>query len=145
MPCKTAARCTVLHRPEQGSVADWLLRARSSLEIAKWPYGGARVVPEDLCFQAQQAAEKALKAVYIHRQVTFRFTHDIRELIVGLRHQGINVPGGLDDSTRLTKYAVESRYPYFAEIISEEDRWEAVRLAESVLDWAEAEISGPVK
>ena len=46
---------------------EWLNRARSNLAKAK-----ACVVDvywEDLCFDAQQAAEKAIKAVLIHRSV----------------------------------------------------------------------------
>ena len=51
-------------RPGAGSSEAWLRYARSDLEIA-------RVTPspdmllEGLCFQAQQTAEKALKAVLI--------------------------------------------------------------------------------
>ena len=34
---------------------------------------------EDLCFHAQQAVEKALKAVYQHNRWVFRYTHDLDE------------------------------------------------------------------
>ena len=37
---------------------EWLNRARSNLELAKNDTVG--VLPEDLCFEAQQAAEKAI-------------------------------------------------------------------------------------
>jgi HEPN domain-containing protein len=49
---------------------EWLRRARSSLARAR-----TRSVPdvlfEDLCFDAQQAAEKSIKALLVHRQVRF--------------------------------------------------------------------------
>jgi len=38
----------------------WLVRARSSLEIAK-ARNSDLIYYEDLCYQAQQAAEKAIK------------------------------------------------------------------------------------
>jgi HEPN domain-containing protein len=43
---------------------EWLKRARSSLGLAK-SSGDESVYYEDLCFQAQQAVEKALKALLI--------------------------------------------------------------------------------
>ena len=44
--------------------AEWLNRARSSLVRAKARLPGSYL--EDHCFDAQQAAEKAIKAVFIH-------------------------------------------------------------------------------
>ena len=36
---------------------------------------------EDLCFEAQQAAEKAIKAVLVFKGIKLRFVHDIAELL----------------------------------------------------------------
>lgn len=36
---------------------------------------------EDLCYNAQQAVEKAIKAVFIKYGIDFPFTHDIAELL----------------------------------------------------------------
>ena len=49
-------------RPAPGSPRDWLLRARGDLALARAPLpeGGFY---DDLCFHAQQAAEKALRTV----------------------------------------------------------------------------------
>jgi HEPN domain-containing protein len=52
---------------------------------------------EDLCFHAQQAAEKALKAVYQRQEWKFRYTHDIEELISGLLKMGLDVPPEVGD------------------------------------------------
>ncbi|HVT02768.1 MAG TPA: HEPN domain-containing protein [Thermoanaerobaculia bacterium] len=49
-------------RATPGSAEDWLARARSDLAIARSPLPEGAFL-EDLCFHAQQAAEKALKAV----------------------------------------------------------------------------------
>jgi HEPN domain-containing protein len=48
--------------PTQGSAFDWPARAKGDLALARiaLPEGGFY---EDLCFHAQQTAEKALKAV----------------------------------------------------------------------------------
>ncbi len=54
---------------------EWLMRARSNLA-----HGRAVILEvclEDLCFDAQQAAEKAIKAVWIHRGVRFPYVHNL--------------------------------------------------------------------
>ncbi|MGB9825381.1 MAG: HEPN domain-containing protein [Desulfofundulus sp.] len=43
----------------------WLRRARSNLERARLGRVSEGILYEDLCFDAQQAAEKALKAVLV--------------------------------------------------------------------------------
>ena len=49
------------------------------------------------CFHAQQAAEKALKAVLCLRGVGFRRTHDLEELAGALADIGLPVPATADD------------------------------------------------
>jgi HEPN domain-containing protein len=75
-------------RPIPGSPQEWPARARGGLALARAPLpeGGFY---EDLCFHAQQAAEKALKALYLSRGWAFRYVHDLEELITGLRQHGL--------------------------------------------------------
>lgn len=56
---------------------EWLNRARSNLARARSETED--VYLEDLCFDAQQAAEKALKAVLIHSKVRFPHVHDLAD------------------------------------------------------------------
>lgn len=63
-------------RPESGSGQDWLTRARSDLALARMTKTRA-VLYEHLCFHAQQASEKALKAVLGSHGVPFPKTHDL--------------------------------------------------------------------
>jgi len=58
----------------------WLARAQSSLEIAGAKISAA-VFYEDLCYQAQQAAEKALKGMLIYFKAEPQFTHNIGVLL----------------------------------------------------------------
>ncbi|MBC8234752.1 HEPN domain-containing protein [bacterium] len=55
-----------------GSPLDWLARAKGNLALAKQPKP-KEAFWEDLCFQAQQAAEKAIKAVYQYKGLNFRY------------------------------------------------------------------------
>jgi HEPN domain-containing protein len=127
-------------RQTPGTPQDWLARAKSDLALALMalPEGAFY---EDLCFHAQQAAEKALKAVYQHRGWSFRYTHDLEELVTGLKRHDLEIPPEVDDAAILTSFAWEARYPGFAEPITPEEYVEAVRHAEAVVSWAEKEIN----
>ncbi len=52
---------------------EWLNRARSNLIRARKYIPG--VYLEDLCFDAQQASEKAIKGVFIKQKENFPYVH----------------------------------------------------------------------
>ncbi len=114
---------------------EWLNRARSNLIQAQDERPG--VYLEDLCFQAQQAAEKALKAVFLHWQIRFPYIHDLAELVNLLEQGGVQIPPEIQEAVGLTDYAVEARYPGTAEPITREEYRETIDLAEKVVRWAE--------
>lgn len=122
-----------------GSPREWLARAKGDLALAKAPLPSEGFY-EDLCFHAQQAAEKALKAVYRQHGWPFRYVHSLEELLTGLRQRGLVVPSDLDESVTLTEYAFATRYPGTGEPVSREEYEHAVELAEAVVAWAEREI-----
>ena len=67
-------------KPNHGTADEWWVRARSALAMAaRKPE--APIVVEDLCFQAQQAAEKGMKAVCRDKGISFGHAHDIDELV----------------------------------------------------------------
>ena len=88
---------------------EWLNRARSNLVRAQATLPG--VYLEDLCFDAQQAAEKAIKAVLIARGVDFPPIHDLAGLLTILGQTGETIPPAIADAARLTRFAVATRYP----------------------------------
>ena len=118
-----------------GSPADWLRYAYSDLELAR-VRRPSKVLFEGLCFHAQQAAEKALKAILIAKSVPPPKTHNIRTLL-DLLPQEVTVPEEIEDAASLTDYAVTNCYPGDFESVDEEEYKEAVRLAETVVLWAE--------
>lgn len=118
-----------------GSPSDWLARARADLALARAPLPEGALL-EDLCFHAQQAAEKAIKAVYRAKGLQFRYTHDLAELLAGLCEQGVEFPAEVENAGDLTGFAWEARYPGLAEPVSEEEYKYALEVAEAVLRWA---------
>ena len=91
-------------RPIPGSPQDWLTRAKGDLALASAPLPEGAFY-EDLCFHAQQAAEKALKAVYQHYGWEFHYTHDLAELVDGLKKQGLTVTPEVEEAVFLTSFA----------------------------------------
>lgn len=119
---------------------EWLNRARSNLTRAKSQIPG--VYLEDLCFDAQQAAEKAIKALLIHLGVRFPYTHGLTELLTLVERAGQNVPEDVERSAILSDYAVAARYPGPAEPVTQEEYEEAVAIAEKVVGWVDDALQG---
>ncbi len=119
----------------QDDPREWLNRARSNLLQAKDEKPS--VYLEDLCFQAQQATEKAIKAVLLHRNIHFPYIHDLAELVNLLRKGGEHIPPEVEQAVELTDFAVEARYPSTAEAVTREEYQETLGLAEKVVRWAE--------
>jgi HEPN domain-containing protein len=120
---------------------EWLNRARSNLELAQCNRVG--VFLEDLCFEAQQAAEKAIKAVFVHRGVSFPYLHDLEDLLQRLERSGVKIPNYVRKADDLSNYAVETRYPGHMGPVTKRKHRRAVRLATVVLRWAERQVGQP--
>ena len=119
---------------------EWLNRARSNLARARADIDVPGVYLEDLCFDAQQAAEKAIKAVLISLNVRFPYVHDLATLLHLIERSGLALPQGIKDADVLTHFAFETRYPGTEEPVSREEYKKAVAIAEAVVRWAEKRI-----
>ena len=87
-----------------------------------------------VCFHAQQAAEKFIKALLASRQIEIVRTHDLEKLMdhfVEAKSWGLLEPDILD----LSEYAVDTRYPQDSvEALSAEDGDRALAAARKVAD-----------
>jgi len=117
---------------------EWIRRAKSNLALS----GIIRddVDFADLCFDAQQAAEKAIKAIFIHRGETFPYSHDLERLLDLLEKNGIKVPKYVHAAKELTRFAHVTRYPGLADPVTKRAHRRAIRIATAVLRWAEQHI-----
>jgi HEPN domain-containing protein len=118
---------------EAGDAAEWLLHAESHLDYAKLGRGQPAILPNQVAFHAQQAAEKALKAVLVCTLVEFPRTHDLQELLILIRNSGTSIPLELEDVTALSRFAVETRYPGDVEPITPDEVEQAIELAEKAV------------
>ena len=118
---------------------EWLNRARSNLAIAKNRVPDAYL--EDLCFEAQQAAEKAIKARLMSLDIDFPYVHDLAYLLSLLEDNGASLSDTVRKCVILTPYAVLTRYPAPARPLTLEEYMIAVEIADAVVRWAEGQIS----
>lgn len=111
------------------------VRDQAALEALLGAPGVAAAVA---LFHAQQAVEKALKAVMCLRELEYRRTHDLEELAAQLTDAGHPPSVAEVDLRLLTPYAVEYRYDDEApELLTAE---QAQAIVSAVLTWSLAQL-----
>lgn len=92
-----------------------------------------------LGFHAQQAVEKALKAVCTLHKLEVRRTHDLAALAQALVVDGVTLPFSVDEFRALNPFAVEYRYD--DEITSSMTREELNNTLTKIIGWAKLQFS----
>lgn len=121
--------------------ADWMGQARRDLETARYNRAGGYW--EWACFVAQQAAEKAIKAVY-QSLAGDAWGHSLIGLLQGLSEK-IEVPEPIYDAARqLDRYYIPARYPNGwssgapMDMFVDEDACHAIGRAEEILRFCDS-------
>lgn len=126
----------------RGSLADMLLTSASQDALAFNKLADEVDAGDALVgFHAQQAVEKAIKAVLSHAGVVFRRTHDIAELLDLLADSSLAVPPHNERLDELNPYAVEMRYGLVEP--GALDRQVIKIVIQDVLDWAQSCVESP--
>lgn len=91
---------------------EWVEKAEADFRLACREAAAEGPANHDaVCFHAQQAAEKYLKACLQERDIPFPRVHDLMTLI-NLLSPPVDAFGGLEaELTRLSELAVATRYP----------------------------------
>ena len=91
-----------------------------------------------VCFHAQQAVEKSLKAVLFSHEIEFRRTHNLSDLATLLRQNGVSLPVKDEVLQMLNPFAVSFRYDDIdVELFPLSDVAEWIRV---IRTWADAEV-----
>lgn len=116
----------------------WFEQAKDDLEAARASRTAGHC--EWACFQAQQAAEKALKAYLLLQGKRQFLSHSIQELLREARQIDPQLEA-VSKARRLDEYYIPTRYPNGLpgsirphEFYDEEEASECLRLAESVVN-----------
>jgi HEPN domain-containing protein len=121
----------------------FLLKAQDDWVALKTLLENSAVADEIVGFHAQQVIEKSLKAILAFKEVTFRKTHDLAELIDLCYDNKIVTPDELGKAVELTPFAVEFRYDFLPpEATSSQPlKREQIRiLVQRTIEWAAQQI-----
>ena len=91
-------------------VRRWLRYAQEDLRAAELAVDNRVLTPRHVCFLAQQAAEKALKAVFIFLQADFPYHHNL-DVLRNLIPEGWRLKDEHPNLAELTAWAIGGRYP----------------------------------
>ncbi len=127
--------------PENDLIKAWLKKARHDLETAKVVSVNLPDYDDTIAFHCQQAIEKTLKAYLIFLDIEFKPVHDLGYLL--------NLIGTKDDSLepffekvdKISRYAVQIRYPDAIIKLTKQQTQEAVELADYLLDLINTKIA----
>ena len=120
--------------------ARWLRYAEEDLVTAETLLAQPHVPPRQACWHAQQAAEKALKAVLIFLEIDFPRTHDLN-ILRNLVPESWQLKTALPNLGALNRWAVEARYPEDGQEATETDASTAVEHARAVWTSVSTELA----
>ncbi len=118
----------------------WLRYAAEDIDVAESLLASNESAPRHICFLAQQAAEKALKAALVFEGVDFPFRHDL-DALRNFLPDSWSVRREQSDLAQLTEWAVEARYPGDWDEPTAMDAEQAVLQARAVYDSIALEFS----
>jgi len=122
---------------------DWLRQSRRNLASALANYREG--LYEEVCFEAHQAGEKAVKGLlsFLHKE---RRGHSIT---LTLSESGLEVPDDVREcASALDKHHIPSRYPDVfdegtpADYYTRKDAEDCMRCAERIVGWVEGVVRG---
>lgn len=121
-------------------IQQWIFRAREDIAVIQdLAKSGIEYYTSTICFHAQQAVEKYLKAFLILHDIDFPKTHDVDFLL--LKCQEIDPVSFQFDFKSLTEYGVSVRYPDDFNIPSIDETKEYIEIALDVKEVAEKLIT----
>jgi len=118
---------------KEKKVREWIFLAEGDLKTAEDELAMPEPFTNTICFHSQQCAEKYLKAYLTFLGKPFKKTHDIAELIELCRENDKEFDNLYNlKATKLTRYAVITRYPDEFYTPSIEEAKESVEIARKV-------------
>lgn len=117
----------------QTNALEWFRYAVQDFVAAESALREGSFAPRHVCFLAQQAAEKAIKALLIQYRVEYPYTHDL-DYLIGLLPLTATLGGSDIGLSRLTEWAIESRYPGAWSEANQHDAASALEQAQKVIE-----------
>ena len=130
-----------MNRPDRvvREASRWLRFSAEDLDVARRLLIGRPPTARHVCWLAQQAAEKALKAALVLDEIDFPFSHDL-DALRNVLPDSSPIRAAHPDLAELTEWAVETRYPGEWPEATEADATRAESQARAVHDSVVAEF-----
>ena len=112
----------------------WIYKARQDLLCIDNNIAAAQVPWDAVAFHAQQAGEKALKAILVANKGIVPRTHDLTLLLGECRALGPPLHGLDNDCQSLSRFAVQFRYPGAPSAVGKAEATEAAAAARRIVD-----------
>lgn len=129
-----------MKNPDSFNYRDWMEKAGHDLEDAQRLLENNGYT-DTICFHAQQAAEKYLKAYLVYRGVNPRAIHHLEELAKDCLRFDKEFECLLDECLLLSRYYIETRYPPLVPIdYSKKEAGRAIEMAERIVLFVEKKM-----
>ncbi|MBL7139049.1 MAG: HEPN domain-containing protein [Bacteroidales bacterium] len=115
--------------PDNDLITAWLTKARHDLDTAKIVASKLPDYDDTIAFHCQQAIEKTLKAYLIHLDLEFKPVHDLGYLLNLIGTKDPEFEPDFEQVDRISRYAVQIRYPDSIIKLSKPQIHEAIELA----------------
>jgi HEPN domain-containing protein len=127
--------------PANDIIQAWLLKSAHDLQTAQIVLSHLPDFDDTIAFHCQQSIEKALKAYLVYLDIEFKPVHDLGYLL--------NLVGTKDDSLdpyydkvdRVSRFAVQIRYPEQVINLTKEQIREAIELAILIFELVQNKIN----
>jgi HEPN domain-containing protein len=130
-----------MNEPENiGEAKRWLRFAAEDLRGAEGLMLQPDAMPRHACWLAQQAAEKAIKAVLVFQEIEFPKTHDL-DALRNRVPEGWRLNLKAPDLAGLTEWSVEARYPGDWPEATAADAREALDQARGILESVRGDLA----
>ena len=127
--------------PSNDLVQSWLLKAAHDLETAKIVVSHLPDYDDVIAFHCQQAIEKALKGYLIFLDIEFKPVHDLGYLLnlTSTKNDAFDIY--FEDVDRISRYAVQIRYPDTIIKLTRFQIQEAIKMADLIFTLVNGKIS----
>ena len=127
---------------EKELVSDWLAKAADDLRMGELALSATPPICWSAAFHAQQAAEKALKGLLTFHRREYEKSHNVAYLLQLCEAVEPRVSALADRAARLTRYAVQTRYPLPRNDPSGPEAQAALEVAREMLELVQQAIAG---
>lgn len=79
--------------------------------------------------------------MFVFHKIPYPYIHDLAALVTILIKTGILIPETVQESAKLTRFAIATRYPQILPSTTEQEYRRAMIIAEAVVRWSEREIT----